>query len=108
MHFRAKVGSARWFMRFLADGMLQRLVAQAHGSVFDTITTSTFELACRSRRRHDSSRDSRSSVDFPLTSVRLSHSESQTLAILRDALLPKLLSGELRVRDAEKAVEQVA
>jgi len=31
--------------------------------------------------------------------------ESRTLASLRDALLPKLLSGELRVPDAEKAVE---
>ncbi len=27
--------------------------------------------------------------------------ESRTLAITRDALLPKLMSGELRVRDAE-------
>lgn len=34
--------------------------------------------------------------------------ESMTLAELRDLLLPKLLSGELRVRDAEKAVGQVA
>ncbi len=31
--------------------------------------------------------------------------ESRTLAELRDLLLPKLLSGELRIRDAEKAVE---
>jgi len=31
--------------------------------------------------------------------------ESTTLAALRDALLPKLLSGELRVPDAEKMVE---
>jgi type I restriction enzyme S subunit len=30
---------------------------------------------------------------------------SHTLAELRDALLPKLLSGELRIRDAEKMVE---
>jgi type I restriction enzyme S subunit len=30
--------------------------------------------------------------------------ESRTLAELRDTLLPKLLSGELRVRDAEKTV----
>lgn len=29
-------------------------------------------------------------------------SESQTLAALRDALLPKLISGEMRVRDTEK------
>jgi len=32
--------------------------------------------------------------------------ESRTLAALRDALLPKLLSGEVHVRDAEVAVEQ--
>lgn len=32
--------------------------------------------------------------------------ESETLAELRDALLPKLITGELRVRDAEAAVEE--
>lgn len=31
--------------------------------------------------------------------------ESQTLSLIRDALLPKLLSGEIHVRDAEKVVE---
>ena len=35
------------------------------------------------------------------------HAESQTLANLRDTLLPKLLSGELRVPEAEKQVEGV-
>ena len=34
--------------------------------------------------------------------------QSRTLAALRDALLPKLLSGEIRVREAESEVEQVA
>ena len=34
--------------------------------------------------------------------------ESCTLAALRDALLPKLSSGELRVREAPKLVELVA
>jgi len=32
--------------------------------------------------------------------------ESRTLAALRDALLPKLISGELRVKDAEKFLEE--
>lgn len=32
--------------------------------------------------------------------------ESRTLAGLRDTLLPKLISGELRVRDAERLVER--
>ena len=30
--------------------------------------------------------------------------ESRTLAALRDTLLPKLISGELRVKDAERAL----
>jgi type I restriction enzyme S subunit len=34
--------------------------------------------------------------------------ESRSLDVLRDVLLPRLLSGELRVRDAEAAVEEVA
>jgi hypothetical protein len=33
--------------------------------------------------------------------------ENETLAELRDTLLPKLMSGEIRVRDAEKVVEDV-
>jgi type I restriction enzyme S subunit len=32
--------------------------------------------------------------------------ESRTLATLRDALLPKLISGELRITDAEKAMKR--
>lgn len=35
-------------------------------------------------------------------------SESQTLAELRDLLLPKLLSGEIRVPEAEEIVEDIA
>ena len=37
----------------------------------------------------------------------LSGSENSTLASLRDALLPRLISGELRVSDAEKMLEEV-
>ncbi|WP_211242840.1 hypothetical protein [Sinimarinibacterium sp. CAU 1509] len=32
--------------------------------------------------------------------------ESRSLAKLRDALLPKLISGELRVKDAERFIEE--
>ena len=42
--------------------------------------------------------------------ARLSASErsSKTLAALRDALLPRLISGELRVEDAERLIGDVA
>jgi type I restriction enzyme S subunit len=33
------------------------------------------------------------------------NAESTTLGRLRDLLLPKLMSGEIRIRDAEKLVE---
>jgi type I restriction enzyme S subunit len=33
--------------------------------------------------------------------------ESRTLAALRDTLLPKLISGELRVPDVEKIIKEV-
>ncbi len=41
------------------------------------------------------------------TYLKLYSSESRTLAAVRDTLLPKLLSGEIRVKDAEKFVERV-
>ncbi len=33
--------------------------------------------------------------------------ESDNLTILRDQMLPKLISGELRIPDAEKMIEEV-
>jgi type I restriction enzyme S subunit len=44
----------------------------------------------------------------PLNSKRVaSWQESTTLAELRDLLLPKLMSGEIRLKDADKAVEEM-
>jgi type I restriction enzyme S subunit len=40
--------------------------------------------------------------------IHLSRQETSSLTDLRDTLLPKLMSGELRVRDAEAAVAEVA
>lgn len=83
---------------------IDALVHAAHGSVFDTITTSTFassvvvlpppELVA-AFERHVSPLFERS-----LAAIE----ESLTLTGLRDALLPRLVSGELRVRDAERLV----
>lgn len=39
--------------------------------------------------------------------IRLNTAEIETLAQLRDLLLPRLMSGEIRLRDAEKMVEAV-
>lgn len=38
--------------------------------------------------------------------MRVNLIESRTLAALRDALLPKLISGKLRVKDAERFLKE--
>ena len=37
--------------------------------------------------------------------IAANHHQNETLAELRDTLLPKLMSGEIRVADAEREVE---
>ncbi len=77
----------------------------AHGSVFDTITTKTFEQA----QVMVPSKDVFSQFELhakPLFTRALANiEENVTLAATRDLLLPKLMSGEIRVGDAEKIVE---
>ncbi len=43
-------------------------------------------------------------IEALLTRQSLGASASRTLAALRDTLLPKLISGELRVKEAEQSV----
>ena len=43
-----------------------------------------------------------------ITAILRNRSESNTLRNIRNTLLPKLISGEIRIPDAEKAVESIA
>lgn len=47
-------------------------------------------------------------ISAKLEGILLSLAEMKTTAMTRDALLPKLLSGQIRIRDAEKFVEDAA
>lgn len=47
-------------------------------------------------------------VRSPLEKILQNRQQSRTLTVLRDTLLPKLISGELRVKDAETFLERVA
>jgi type I restriction enzyme S subunit len=80
------------------------LVFSAHGSVFDTITTRTFQTT-------DTiipAEKVRKSFDMLVKPLFLkilgNQNESIQLSDLRDTLLPKLISGDLRVPDAERIV----
>ncbi len=93
-----------FFLYCLLRHEMETLVHAAHGSVFDTITTSTFAnskivlppvpvLKAFDRR-----------VAPMFHRILGNTEENQTLAALRDVLLPKLISGELRVKEAERFV----
>ncbi|HXH81854.1 MAG TPA: restriction endonuclease subunit S [Candidatus Tectomicrobia bacterium] len=78
------------------------LVHAAHGSVFDTITTATFQLSKVVLPPRTMLAAYERAVS-PLFLRSLANTkQSRALAALRDALLPRLISGELRVKDAER------
>lgn len=83
----------------------KNILSVAHGTVFSTVNMKTFkhilvpmiEIEMRSTLEEELA---------PLhRQIEARIEESRTLSDLRDALLPQLMSGKLRVRDAEKIVE---
>jgi type I restriction enzyme S subunit len=75
--------------------------------VFDTITTKTIQQAWVTISKQGLI-DSFEETVIPLfTRIHSNLEESRTLAQTRDLLLPKLMSGEIRLRDAVRAVEAV-
>jgi type I restriction enzyme S subunit len=78
---------------------IDKLVHAAHGSVFDTITTNTF-ASSRIVLPPLSVLRAFEEIVAPLFHRVLANiNESRILATLRDTLLPRLLSGQLRVSD---------
>lgn len=87
---------------------LRRAAEQAkslvHGSVFDTITKRTFDhLLIPDFGDSADATEARISPLLDLVTAKLE--ENHTLESIRDTLLPPLISGKLRVKDAEKIVE---
>ena len=80
------------------------LVRAAHGSVFDTITTSTFASSRVVLPPQAVMEAFEAQVTPFFHRILAATIESLNLAAIRDTLLPKLISGEIRVRDAERFV----
>jgi len=80
------------------------LVHAAHGSVFDTITTSTFASSRVVLPPRPLLVAFEERIGPFFQRVLESILEAGTLAALRDALLPKLVSGDLRIEDPARFV----
>lgn len=94
-----------YFVYLTAQQMVDQLKSMAHGSVFSTITRQTFEAIQRPISPPAVLAAFERLVTGSFDSILSSAEESRTLAHLRDTLLPKLISGELRIADAERFLE---
>ena len=84
---------------------IERLVQGGHGSIFDTITTSTFEATDVLLAPKEVLLAFDKQVTPLFQQVHANIHQSRTLAALRDTLLPKLLSGELSVASLDAKPE---
>ena len=88
-----------------ARHFIDSLVQTAHGSVFDTITTKTFESSNVILASSATSGLFENAVQSLFGRILTNEHATQSLTKLRDTLLPKHISGELRIPDAEKLAE---
>lgn len=101
-------GAGDYFVYLVALQMVDQLKAMAHGSVFSTITRQTFDAIKRPMPPSAALQQFERSVTPWFEAILTNVQESRSLAQLRDTLLPKLISGELRVLDAERIVGAVS
>ncbi|MEI7851030.1 MAG: restriction endonuclease subunit S [Kiritimatiellales bacterium] len=101
---RGITGYCDYFTYYLLREATAQLQQRTHGTVFDTITTETFKtLDCIFPPPKITAAFDKLAEPL-LGQIRANIHQSRTLATLRDTLLPKLLSGELKIQEAEKMV----
>ena len=86
------------------SALVNGLVRSAHGSVFDTITTTTLQTATVIYGGHEVISAFERTVNPIYERILNLNEESVSLRATRDTLLPKLISGELRIKDAATTV----
>jgi len=101
-----KIEGCFFFTYLLINHLVEELRASAYGCVFDTITTSTFrdsEVPIPSNTEINEFEDSVSPFFQRICQNKM---QIRTLEKLRDTLLPKLMSGEVRVRFTDSEVQK--
>lgn len=105
---RGSNGYGQYFILQALKNILNELKNNTHGSVFDTITRETFSTISTTLPSLRLAQPYENMVSKYFKRILVNCEESRTLSGLRDLLLPKLMSGEISIRDAEKMVEDVA
>jgi type I restriction enzyme S subunit len=105
---KPRPGTSNLFLLRWAAAAHDEILSRANGSTFLEISKANFR-PIRTVVPPGSVMDTFDRLSRPLyRKVVENERESRTLASVRDALLPKLICGELRVKDAEKFVATVS
>ncbi len=94
---RAKDGVGDYFVFFALAQMVEQLKQHAYGTIFDTITTRTFRDVKIILPDHAVIERFERRASPLMELILMNLQQSLTLAAIRDSLLPKLMSGEVRV-----------
>lgn len=86
-----------FFTYLLVNHSVEELQSAAYGSVFDTITTNTFKGIDVVLPPLFLVREFEKKVEPYFMKMLANQSQIRTLTAMRDSLLPKLMSGEVRV-----------
>ncbi|WP_416193647.1 hypothetical protein [Nitrobacter sp. TKz-YC01] len=87
---------------------MEKIIASANGSTFLEISKRNFRPLSVTSASNELVEALNEVVAPMLDLMRTRSRENRTLAATRDLLLPKLMSGEIRLRDAERQIEAVA
>jgi type I restriction enzyme S subunit len=99
-----KAGYSTYFNYFAIRHVIEDLKTKSHGSVFSTITRQTFDSTITTLPPAILAKAYDHLTASLMNKIKLQLEQSRTLAALRDALLPKLISGELRIADADNRI----
>lgn len=102
---QGKAGDA-YFTYFSTYRLVEALKQRSHGSVFDTITTETMK-GVQVTYPDAGVIEAFEAVLGPfMLRIKENLQQAQTLTQLRDTLLPRLISGQLRLPEAENLLEK--
>jgi type I restriction enzyme S subunit len=103
---RGKYDERGFFTNFSTRLIIQELRQHAHGSVFDTITRDTIESIEVTFPPIGIIGWFENAISSPMEKLKQYNEETHSITMLRDTLLPKLISGEIRVPEAELQIEE--
>lgn len=95
---KPKYNECFFFTYLLISFSVDELQSAAYGSVFDTITTNTFRSIKINLPEGNVIKDFEKNIKPYFNKILNNQTQIRTLTNLRDTLLPKLMSGEVRVK----------